>query len=158
MYGSIELSFVPVKVKDLVEISVSPLRSQIKDKEIELHLDVDDNIPEVKIDIEKVAWVLVNLLGNAIRYTPRWGSITIKARKVKSFVELSVTDSGEGIEEKYLDSIFESLVKNPGNPKKVGLGLALTISREIIEAHSGIIKASSTIGEGSIFSIQLPIS
>ena len=107
-------------------------------------------MPNVKADKEKTAWVLINFLTNAIRYSPENGEIAIEIYKKGNAVCFSVKDNGRGIETKYISKIFDRYFQVPGT-SKAGTGLGLAISKEFIEAQGGTIHVESKYGVGSNF-------
>ena len=113
--------------------------------------------PLVNADLEKTAWVLINFLTNAIKYSPENSSLEMKTSRKNNSVEFMVKDDGKGIEEKYLPKIFDRYFKVPGS-SKTGTGLGLAISKEFIEAEGGTIMVQSEIGSGSSFSFLLNIA
>jgi len=117
-------------------------------------MQLEPTLPPVSIDAEKTTWVLINLLTNAIKYSPSPATIEIEVVHSDGQVVFSVKDYGRGIEEKYLPRIFDRYFKVPGSPASGGTGLGLAISREFIEAQGGSIRVSSRPGEGSVFSFS----
>jgi signal transduction histidine kinase len=116
-----------------------------------------DSIGEVYADPDRINQVLMNLVSNAIKYTER-GSITVNSfKKDKKFIQIDVIDTGEGIQKRELDKIFERFyrVKDKG-AKKEGTGLGLSIAKDIIELHEGELKVESVVSKGSKFSFTLP--
>ncbi|MBP6427784.1 MAG: ATP-binding protein, partial [Bacteroidia bacterium] len=111
-------------------------------------------LPLVKADAEKTAWVLINFLTNAIRYSQEKSRVVIEVKKDIDKVTFSVQDFGRGIESRYRDKIFTRYFQIPGS-NKTGTGLGLAISKEFIEAQGGKIWVDSEIGEGSKFSFAL---
>ena len=154
--GVIELVFSDISLKETVNLSLEPIADHIKQKEIELSVDVSDSI-QVNADVAKLTWIIVNLLGNAIRYTKRWGQLGIIAKEDGNFVSLEIKNSGEGLTADQVEKIFKPLVENKSTTK-VGLGLSLTICKEILEAHGGGMSAYSKLGESTTFNLKLPIS
>lgn len=107
------------------------------------------------VDSEKIAWVLTNLVSNAIRYSAENGRIIIGARKTKdNWIEMFVRDFGKGIDPRYHQSIFEHYFRVPGT-KVQGSGLGLSISKDFVEAHGGTLTVESEIGKGSCFTLRL---
>ena len=132
---------------------------QAEQKSIKLKLEVEPNLPEVQADVEKTAWVLINFLSNALRYGPEKSIVTIKVTQKSSFIEFSVKDFGNGIEEKYQKRLFDRYFQVPTDGKsKTGTGLGLAISKDFINAQNGEIFVESALGEGSRFGFLLPVS
>lgn len=102
-----------------------------------------------------MAWVLTNLLSNAIRYSYENSTIDINIASNDKMVKIAVSDSGQGIPEQYIDKIFDRYFRIPGS-KKEGTGLGLSISKEFIEAQGGTIKVESDFAKGSTFTINIP--
>jgi len=123
-----------------------------------LESSVDLALPSVKIDSERILQVLRNLLGNAVKFTPKGGQVSVAAKPADNTVEVSVKDTGPGIPAESLTSIFEKF--NQGNPPRaqarVGTGLGLAIAKSIISSHGGKIWAESQLGKGSTFIFVLP--
>ena len=125
------------------------------------HCFVEVDYPEEKIkklfvDNEKIAWVITNLLSNAIHHSPENSRIIIGVRQQDKFMSIYVQDFGRGIDSRYHKSIFERYFRIPGT-KVQGSGLGLAISKEFVEAHGGSISVESELGNGSRFTIMLPI-
>lgn len=153
--GKISMEIGPVKVKTLIDSAANPLLVQAKDKQINLKLHQNEPELLVRADPAKISWVLSNLLGNAIRYTPPNGSITISSEVRGSKVYISVSDNGPGIPKKYHNSIFEKFVQVKENLTSGGAGLGLAIAKEIVDAHGGRIWVDSEPGKGSVFTFTL---
>ena len=108
----------------------------------------EEKMPKLFVDSEKIAWVLTNLLSNAIRYSKENGHVIIGARQEDNSVELYVQDFGKGIDPRYHQSIFD-------RTKVQGSGLGLSISKDFVEAHGGTLTVQSELGKGSRFVIRL---
>jgi signal transduction histidine kinase len=104
----------------------------------------------VSVDRERIGLVFSNLVANALRYSPRGGTVKVTAVEGEGAVRFEVADSGPGIPPEYLDRIFEKFFRVPGAPSG-GVGLGLYLSREIVEAHGGRIGVESAPGLGSRF-------
>ncbi|MGM0588287.1 MAG: ATP-binding protein [Bacteroidota bacterium] len=155
--GNVHLNPSKAKPIDLLEYAFETMMMQASQKEIELRIDCNEVLSEVKADVQKTVWVLVNLISNAIRYTPQEGTITLQAEDVPSYILFSVTDTGEGIPSEYLDKIFHKYFQVYGEQDHVGgSGLGLAISKEFINAQGGEIGVESTVGKGSTFYFTLP--
>ena len=130
------------------------VKVQAEQKNITIDIDCPENIPNVHADREKTAWVLTNLLSNAIRYSYEHSNILLTVKEVENRIQLSVKDVGKGIDPKYQHKIFDRYFQIPGSNKS-GTGLGLAISKEFIEAQGGKISLFSEIGKGSTFTVTL---
>jgi signal transduction histidine kinase len=140
-------------IEKLAKKVVSSLSLQTEAKNIVIENTLH-NLPKVYIDPERISQVFVNLLTNAINFTPDSGKITIEGKLKEDFIEISITDTGIGIAKENLNKIFDKFYQVE---KTKGTGLGLTISKNIIELHGGKIWAESTIGKGSKFTFSIPI-
>ena len=120
-----------------------------------VEVNYPEKISKLFVDNEKIAWVITNLLSNAIHHSPEKSRIIIGAVQREKAIEIYVRDFGRGIDPRYHTSIFERYFRVPGT-KVQGSGLGLAISKEFVEAHGGTISVESEIGKGSRFSILLP--
>jgi signal transduction histidine kinase len=152
------LSVAPRKVSvgDLIHESVEMLQPIAREKSIMLSVQADADLPLVRADPSRILQVFSNLVGNAIKFTPVGGSITLSAVRADGAVKCSVTDNGPGIPEAQIPRLFGKFWQaKRGDTGGVGLGLA--IARGIVEAHGGSIAVESEVGKGSVFSFQLPV-
>ena len=156
--GNIQLKLQPVTPLQFIENALSTIQFQAQQKRIKLQIDEYQNLPKVMADQEKTSWVLINLLTNAIKYSAENGQIHLGYSINDTSLEIFVQDYGRGIEEKYLPKIFDRYFKVPGTHERTGTGLGLAISKEFIEAQKGLLKVTSSIGEGSYFSFSLPLA
>jgi signal transduction histidine kinase len=158
--GTIDLEKKLVSPELLIEYSTAPVEIQLKEKDIIILRNVSKDLPEIFVDPEKISWVLINFLSNAVRYSPPGGKITVGVVINENFMEFSVSDEGPGIEPENLSKVFNKFVQIATNGKKnkSGLGLGLAISKEVIDAHEGEIAVSSEIGKGSNFYFRIPIN
>jgi len=158
--GSEILKYREVKADELVDAAITPMLLQFEQKNIELVTEIQPDLPGLKVDANKIAWVMINLLNNAVRYSADGGKIILSVRKDEGKVIFSVKDHGSGIEPQYLSRIFEKFVqvksRNIENINK-GVGLGLAISKEFVNAHGGDIWVKSEIGKGSEFSFSIPV-
>jgi len=155
--GEINLEFDNIQVEKIFEASIKPFVDQAKNKGVEL---VADNIDDLAVhaDLNKITWVITNLIGNALRYTNSGDQIKLLAEKKGHKVHISVTDTGEGIPKEYQHKIFDKFVRVGGDKDKdTGSGLGLAISKEMIEAHGGRIWVESEVGEGTTFTFTLKL-
>ncbi len=161
--GNIQLHYRPTLPWEIMDYAFRAMEFQAQQKDIQLEIAVPANLPPVDTDLEKTAWVLVNFLSNAIRYSPAGGNITMSADSQslhgKPFVRFSVRDFGPGIDPDYKDRIFDKFFRVPEpDAIKGGTGLGLAIAKEFITAQGGSIWVKSTPGSGATFSFALPVA
>lgn len=156
--GRVPLTKKTWPVEKVVREPVDRMVMQSERAGIELSLELPKDLPDVTVDIVRIQQVFVNLIHNAIKFTPPGGKITVTAYKSGQFLNLSVSDSGSGIPPADIQRIFERFYKTDPSRSSGGTGLGLSISKHIIEAHGGKIWVDSTLGEGSNFTFSLPIT
>ena len=123
-----------------------------------MHRALDERIGQVQADERKVKQVLLNLLSNALKFTPEGGRIDVRAGVRDGCAEISVTDTGVGIAPEDLQAVFEEFRQVGATVKKTeGTGLGLAISRRFVELHGGSIRVDSKPGKGSAFTFTLPM-
>jgi PAS domain S-box-containing protein len=152
--GNIQLSILPVDPKEIVQYAVNATKVQADQKQIKIDIDMPENLSKIQADNEKTAWVITNLISNAIRYSYDNSVINLSVKETSKHVKISVKDTGQGIAPQYKDKIFERYFRVPGT-KKEGTGLGLAISKEFIEAQGGQISVESEFGAGSTFTLTL---
>ena len=152
--GNIQLNIQQAKPAQILEYALEAVKVQAEQKQIELLVNQEEKLPDVKADTEKTAWVLINFLTNAIRYSQQSGQIHIHIKQHENAIQFSVKDEGRGIDSRYKDKIFNRYFQVPGSAKS-GTGLGLAISKEFIEAQGGHIGVHSEIGMGSTFFFEL---
>jgi NtrC-family two-component system sensor histidine kinase KinB len=155
--GKMDLAFDRVPIAFLCEKAAMALKIQADEKGIALACELPEGLPEVRVDANKITWILTNLIANALRYTERGGHIRVAAQAAGSQVHVSVADDGAGIPYEFQSRIFDKFVKVKGDQETDGTGLGLTICREIVRAHGGTIWVDSKPGAGSTFTFTLPI-
>ncbi|MDW7651493.1 MAG: ATP-binding protein [Bacillota bacterium] len=155
--GGIKMEKESTSVAEMVETAIEPLVMQLKEKTISLRVNIPDLIPDIFVDATKATWILTNLVGNAIRYTPEGGEICVTAYHRDSKVFINVCDTGLGIPQSYHEKIFEKYTQVKGNGSTGGAGLGLAIAKEIVEAHGGRIWVESEMNKGSCFTFTLPV-
>ncbi|GEO05743.1 PAS domain-containing sensor histidine kinase [Adhaeribacter aerolatus] len=160
--GNIQLHYRPIHPKEIINYACQTIQLQAAQKQVNLEVNLSEDLPPVHTDLEKTAWVLVNFLSNAIRFSSQAGTIYIRASYTtsqgKQFVCFSVQDFGRGIEARYKDRIFDKFFQIPdADALKGGTGLGLAISKEFITAQGGDIWVESQLGAGSTFSFSLPV-
>ncbi len=152
--GKIHLGIIPTAAKEMLMYAVNANKTQAEQKQIKLEISCPDTIPNVHADNEKTAWVLTNLISNAIRYSYDNSTIYLSVIETKNQIQFSVKDTGQGIAPQYKDKIFDRYFRVPGT-KKEGTGLGLSISKEFIEAQGGQITVDTDFGAGSVFTVSL---
>jgi len=137
------------------------LTPQMKDKKLSFQSEIDPRLPEMYLDASQIDRVFINLIGNAIKFTPENGLISVKTRfdAENQIVFVDVGDTGIGIAEEDLDKLFNEFyrVDNKINQSVKGTGLGLTLAKKIVEAHGGTMGVSSKLGEGTTFHFTLPM-
>lgn len=154
--GNIQLNIGKSNPHEIVKYAVEAVKIQADQKQIQLLIDADENLKNVKADAEKTGWVLINYLSNAIRYSSEKSTILIKLKEEYDQMVFQVIDTGKGIEPRYKDKVFDKYFQIPGSQKS-GTGLGLAISKEFIEAQNGSVGVESNLGLGSTFWFSLKI-
>jgi PAS domain S-box-containing protein len=149
--GNIQLKLQPTYPSVIVDQALQAVQFQAQQKNITLDKQIAETLPQFLVDAEKTVWVLINLLTNAIKFSPEGSTIEVWAGQQEDRVEITITDHGRGIDDKYLPRIFDRYFKVPGNHERSGTGLGLAISKEFIEAQAGSIWVRSQLGDGSSF-------
>ena len=154
--GKLQLKPRITKPIELIEYAIKANRIQAEKFNIQIEVQYpEEKMGKLFVDSEKIAWVLTNLLSNAIRYSAENGRIIIGARQTKdNWIEMFVRDFGKGIDPRYHQSIFEHYFRVPGT-KVQGSGLGLSISKDFVEAHGGTLTVDSELGKGSCFTLRL---
>lgn len=159
--GAISLELERCDLAPLVEAVAQRLRSQFRDKDVALSLDLVPKLPQVLIDADRISQVLINLLGNALQYTPQGGEVSLSARQVGEEIQIQIKDTGIGISSEHLSHLFTRFYRVDKSRSRAGggSGIGLTIAKYLVEAHGGQIWAESDgLGRGSTFSFSLPRS
>ena len=154
--GKLELDFVEVGVNFLLDKAVSALNIQAEQKQVKLVKQSLSSDVKTKVDVNKIIWILTNLIANALRYSDPGGKITVGVNSRNSWIEISVADEGAGIPLEYQSKIFDKFVQVETEKDIGGSGLGLAICKEMVQAHGGRIWVDSTLGEGSTFTFTLP--
>jgi histidine kinase len=158
--GAYELILKPVDVHDLVTATVNRLELQFEDKGVILEGDVPDSLPPVQADEDRISQVMLNLVGNALQYTPNGGRVQIVATRYNDEMRFAVIDDGIGIPAEHLQYLFTRFYRIDKSRSRVGggSGTGLTIAKYLVEAHGGRIWVESPgPGKGSTFTFSLPI-
>jgi len=157
--GKMKMEFEPLEIRPIVNRCVNVLERAAKDKSLKIKLDIPADLPKALGDHKRLSQVFLNLLDNAIKYTPEGGSIAISAVGKEKVVQVDISDTGIGIPEKDLPRIFERFyrVDKARSRELGGTGLGLSIVKHIIQAHNGQVWAQSIPDQGSTFSFTIPI-
>lgn len=155
--GTVKVVKTKVPILSIVDYAINANKVLAEQKKIRLKVSVQEGLGTVLADSEKTAWVLTNLVSNAVRYSYENSSVNIEVSLKDSQVKFSVKDVGEGIQDEYLEKIFERYFRIPGT-KKEGTGLGLSISKDYIEAQGGSIWVESDYGAGSTFCFTLHLN
>jgi PAS domain S-box-containing protein len=155
--GNIQLHYNPTAPKEVVDYAFHAMEFQAEQKGINILTEIEENLPSLTIDLEKTAWVMVNFISNAIRYSPEKGKINITVKREMDRIVFAVKDFGKGIDIKYKDKIFDKFFKVPNSGVSSGTGLGLAISKDFIESQQGKIWVESELNEGSEFKFSLPV-
>jgi two-component system phosphate regulon sensor histidine kinase PhoR len=166
--GQSDLKREEIGLSEIIENEINDHvtgRIQHEGKSIDFVLDLEPDLPPVFADPEKVTRIIMNLVDNAINYTPDGGEVTVRARvridnEGASAVEMKITDTGVGIGQQHLERIFERFyrVEDGTIQETPGTGLGLSIVRSLVEMHGGEIAVESELGVGSTFTVLLPCS
>ena len=157
--GQVTLSIANYSLEDVLQGVFVALESLARDKEVALQLDVPVSLPMARGDERRMKQVLLNLVGNAIKFTER-GSILVAAATRDEFFDISVRDTGPGIARDEQERIFEEFhqADNSATKGKSGTGLGLAIAKHIVELHGGRIWVESELGQGSTFFVSIPVN
>jgi signal transduction histidine kinase len=145
-----------VAVAPLLEEVQRTLAPQASARDLQLDGVVPEDLPAIDGDADLVRQVLLNLLGNALKFTPPHGRVSLSAHEDSSMVRLSVSDSGPGIPPRELRAIFQSFYRTRAARQTEGVGLGLSIVKEIVNLHGGYLDVTSRVGCGTTFSVLLP--
>lgn len=154
----IKIEFVPVHPKKIIDNVIKLLEEGIHSKKHTVKIDIPDGISAVSADEKKMEQVFLNLLDNAVKFTPENGSISVTAENLEETVRISVSDTGIGIPAEHIGRIFERFYRadTARSREMGGTGLGLSIVKHIVQIHNGRITAESRPGRGSTFSVFLP--
>lgn len=160
--GRMELKPLPSSIGKVINESVETLDTWAKTKSIKIEKRIQDGIPEVNIDTDRIIQVLNNLIGNAIKFTPKDGNVTVEAKLhgEERGIEVSVQDTGIGIPKEALAKVFDKFyqIGERNSTDISGTGIGLSIAKEIVELHGGKIWAESQQGQGAKFTFTLPLN
>ena len=159
--GKLRLDVRPVALDEVIRAAADAVRPAADAKNIRLQVLLDPQAGPVSGDPDRLQQVLWNLLSNALKFTPKGGRIQVRLERINSHVEITVSDTGQGIDAEFLPHVFDRFRQaDSSNTRKVGgLGLGLTIVRQLVELHGGTVQAASSgEGQGATFTVSLPIT
>jgi GAF domain-containing protein/signal transduction histidine kinase len=150
----IELNFELSNIENIIFDAVRAMTPLAKDQNSEIYSDIQENLPPIMIDKNEIKRVIINLLSNAIKHNEKNTNISVKANKINEEIEISIKDNGKGISDAEKANIFQ---RYPTTKRKIGTGLGLYLSKQIIDAHHGRIWFETEVGKGTTFYFALPI-
>ncbi len=152
--GKIQLSLQSTQPQEIIHYATEAVKVQAEQKGVTIQVECPANLPSVNADSEKTAWVLTNLMINAINYSFENSKVVVSAHEEEDKIIFTIQDFGKGIDSKYLPKLFNRYFQIPGSSKS-GTGLGLAISKEFVEAQGGQISVDSEFGAGSTFTLTL---
>ncbi len=159
--GEMTLKLNPIALENIIDQAVASPRTKAAEKGVEFNINIPASLPLLKADAEKLKWVLLQLLDNAVKFTDAGGSVTLLVRpEAGKLVMLSVVDTGIGISKDRLKELFEPFHQLDGSTTRRfgGTGMGLALARQIIEAHGSVIEVESEEGKGSTFRFPLLVA
>ncbi|MBD2296041.1 PAS domain S-box protein [Anabaena sphaerica FACHB-251] len=166
--GQMELHCIPTAISPLCQSSLAFIRQQALQKRIQLEVKIQPNLPELSLDERRIRQVLINLLNNAVKFTPEGGRITLEVTRqqiapaaemtsFQDFIRIAVIDTGIGIAPENLNKLFQPFIQIDSalNRQYTGTGLGLALVKRLVEIHGGKVEVSSELGVGSCFSVNL---
>jgi PAS domain S-box-containing protein len=167
--GHLELNYTPIAILELCYSSVMFIKQQADQKAIQLEVKIPPQLPQLLLDERRIRQVLINILNNAVKFTPKGGRITLEVTRQKltpegemrlqqDFIRIAVIDTGIGIAPEFLKKLFQPFVQIDSslNRQYQGTGLGLSLVKKLVEMHGGKVGISSELGVGSCFTVDLP--
>ncbi|HEX8194967.1 MAG TPA: ATP-binding protein [Pyrinomonadaceae bacterium] len=158
--GKLRLNLKPVELSSIVETAIDTVRPAAEARGVEIEKRFDEHPALVSGDAERLQQIVWNLLSNAIKFTPKGGRVTVRLERAEDAAQITVADTGKGIEPEFLPYVFERFRQADGTTtrKQGGLGLGLAIVKHLVELHGGEISAESEgVGKGAVFAVRLPL-
>jgi signal transduction histidine kinase len=158
--GTADITMSLVNISALLNAIAEKFTPQSQRAGVEIKVETVGALPTISADGDRLAQVFTNLVDNALKFTPRGGSISMKVSVVNDEIKVTVSDTGAGIPTEALTHIFDRFYQadpSRGGGEKHGAGLGLAIAREIVQAHDGRISVRSRLGEGTSFEVFLPL-
>ncbi|HUP93927.1 MAG TPA: ATP-binding protein, partial [Burkholderiales bacterium] len=156
--GRMELELSAFNLQQAIQNSLSIVRDRANAQGVSLAIDLAPEIGEWVADERKVKQIMMNLMSNAVKFTPQGGTVTVRAARTRAGVEISVTDTGVGIARDHLELIFEAFRQVGADylRRAEGTGLGLALTRKFVELHGGTVSVASELGKGTTFTFTLP--
>jgi signal transduction histidine kinase len=157
--GRMDLAYELTPIGAIVDVVRSVIQAVAAKKGINLEVSVPPDLPPVSIDPGRIKQVLYNLISNAIKFTPRGGLVRLSASAEGGSLVVRVSDTGIGISHEDLPRLFREFeqLPQPGGVRPEGTGLGLALTKRLVELHGGRVEVDSTLGQGSTFSVHLPL-
>lgn len=157
--GDLSLNLAPVDIMALIQTVLKQFAERAESANISLEIDIPVDLPSIHCDQEKIAWVVTQLIDNAIKFTAEEGMVRIEAQQSNGYVSIVISDTGIGISSEQLEEIFEPFhqIDSSSTRRYGGTGLGLALSNRIMDAHGSQIEVSSSLGVGSQFRFSLPV-
>jgi signal transduction histidine kinase len=158
--GKLEIERVPVSMSELLETIVSGITPAVESAGVTLRQEIASDLPPIEGDPKRLHQILNNVLSNAIKFTPKGGTVSLRCAADGTAVSIEIEDSGIGIASEFLPFVFDRFRQADCRSTRIhgGLGLGLAIARHLVEQHGGAIRAHSDgVGEGTRISIRLPV-
>jgi PAS domain S-box-containing protein len=158
--GSLSLNKTVTDLTRMLNEVLAKVRPQMEEKNLAFEVAFPEKMPEPEMDKDKIAAVLVNLLGNAVKYTPENGRVSFRVHTTDKQIELSVQDTGVGIASDEVAKVFDKFFRSqdPRVQEQTGTGLGLALANEVVRLHGGKIEVESEINKGSTFTVLLPLA
>ena len=157
--GKLALNLEPIDPAKALKTATFMLALDASQKDIKLNADLPSDLPPIEVDKGKFSQIFLNLIANAIKFTPEGGAVTVSAKVANDGIEITVADTGIGMsreDQELAIQRFGQVSNNPHNKKYAGAGLGLTLAINLIELHGGSLKIESTQGEGTVMQVLFP--
>lgn len=157
--GNLRINKNQVRLEAVLD-RIAPVLPEFEGRGVALEITLEPNLPEIMADPDRLLQVFLNLLSNALVHSPEGSKVFIRGAKKESFIEILIIDQGAGIDPAQLPYVFERFYRadTSRSRREGGMGLGLAIARSLVEAHGGQIGVESTVGQGSIFTFNIPIA
>ena len=156
-FGKLTLNKHDVDVQALLIDVVMSARSIADARQIRTRVDVPDGLPDIEADPKRLRQVMLNVVSNALKFTPAGGDVIVSARASQQGLEISVVDNGPGIAPEHIERVFDPMYQPGGGERSDGLGLGLALVKRLVDAHGGRVRITSGEGRGTNVTITLPV-